>query len=190
MHYFISFLVLCSLSTVSFSQKSQVLYDHALVHYNNMEYEEGLKDINAAIDKSKKFYNAYLLRAKIYYDMGEDQKALDQLASIMEEFPTADHAYYERGIIFYDDENYQKAILDFDKAVELYSGDTEYFYYQGIVAQKLNDMPKACTAWNAGFTKLGSEDCKKLFDTHCEGVELIVPEAPEFNNPFEKLKRN
>ena len=173
-------------TTFVWSQKGQFYYDHAKIHYDMVEYDKALEDVNKALEKSKNYYEAYLLRAQIYYDLNQTSKALEELDQIIASFATADHAHFQKGMIFYDDANYEEAIIHFDKAVELYNHDPEYFYYQGDTYKYLQKMSEACTAWDYGQKEEGKH-CEKAFGKNCDGVPLIVPEVPKVSNPFKRL---
>lgn len=171
------------------AQKSQFLYDQAKIHYEAMEFDEALVDINDAINKKNKYYNAYLLRAQIYYDSNKKKDALTDLDYLIENFETADHAHFQKGIINFDDEQYTDALAHFDKAVSVYNHDPEYYYYQGETAMLLKKTSEACTAWNYGKNLEEGNDCKDEFDKKCDGVELIVLEPAQTNNPFKGLMK-
>lgn len=173
-------------STFCFAQKVEFLYGQAEIHYSHHEFEEALIDINKAIEKKSKFYDAYLLRAKIYADSDRFDKALAELDYIIENFPAPDEAYFQKGMLLYDEEKYEKALPNFNEATKLYFNDPEYFYYQGETAFHLKLLPEACTAWDKGAKLNDGEDNKDIFDENCEGIVLIEPEPVEINNPFKK----
>ena len=181
-------LFLIFFSLFSKSQDVESIYNQAKLHYSYHEFDLALEDVNLAIKKKKKYYDAYLLRAAIYADTDKHEKALAELDYVIENFPAPDEAYFKKGMVYFDEEKYEDALLNFDRATELYFQDSEYYYYQGEAAFYLKKMPEACTAWNYGL-ELDDEDCMEMFNKHCEGVELIEKQTPEFNNPFEKLKK-
>lgn len=175
-------------SYLGVSQDVESLFNQAKLHYSHHEFDEALTDVNKAISKKKKFYDAYLLRANIYADTDKHELALTELDYVIENFPAPDEAYFRKGMVYYDEEKFEDAFLNFEKATDLYFNDAEYYYYQGESAMFLDKMPEACTAWNYGI-KLEDEDCKELFNQKCDGVTLIEKPQIEFNNPFQKKKK-
>jgi len=183
----ITLLILTFVTAITSAQNIESLYSQAEIHYSLHEFDEALTDINKAIEKKKKYYDAYLLRAKIYADTDRQKDALDELDYVLENFPAPDEAYFQKGMLFYDEEKYTEALTNFDEATRLYFQDSEYYYYQGETAMYLKLMSKACTAWDYG-QKLKDEHCEEMFTKHCDGIELIEPEPIEINNPFKRRR--
>lgn len=168
-------LSLTIFSLFSYSQKSENLYRLARLHYQNLEYDEALVDVNAALNKSKKYYDAYLLRADIYYNLEDTANSLSDLRKSIELFPSADRSYFLIGMIYYDHEQFNNAWDNFSTSTDLYKNDSEYFYYKGETAFKLEDIKNACIAWNHGAEKLEDEDCLEEFNKNCKGIDITPP---------------
>ena len=168
-------LSLSIISLFSYSQKSENLFRLARLHYQNLEYDEALIDVNEAINKSKKYYDAYLLRADIYYSLDDTAKSFLDLRKTIELFPSADRSYFLMGMIYYDHDEDGKALKSFSKATDLYQNDAEYYYYKGETALKLKNIKNACIAWNHGGNKLNDEDCLGKFELKCDGVDITIP---------------
>lgn len=112
---FLTLIALLTLTFNSWAQSSRYseLYDEALSHSSNNNYEAALNSINAAIAISPQANEAYFLRGAIFESVGDDVQAVNDYSAAIRLNDSFKEAYFKRGELFYELGVYDEAINDF-----------------------------------------------------------------------------
>lgn len=111
----LTFIALLFLFLNSQAQSSRYsdLYDEALEHSAQGNYQEALNSINAALNIAPKAVEAYFLRGTIFESGGDDVQALNDYSNAIRLNDSFKEAYFKRGELFYELGVYDQAIKDF-----------------------------------------------------------------------------
>ncbi|MGE5479374.1 MAG: tetratricopeptide repeat protein [Chloroflexota bacterium] len=111
-------------------KSAEIYYERAFAYYYMGDYQSALNDLNVAIEKKKKFPDAYNLRGLIKSEVGNYKGAMEDYDLAISTDPKFAQAYLNRGSLYSSSQKYDSAIIDLNKADKYSSKKNPYVHMQ------------------------------------------------------------
>ena len=135
-----------------------------------------VKYYTLAIDKNKKFANAYLNRGAIHLKLENYDKSIADLTRATELNPSGEKAYYYRAIGYYRTESYDEAVSDLSKALNRKSDFMKAYYFRARAFQQLKFFDDSLQ----DYSKAISLEPKKAYLYHYRAITFA--ESEKYDN--------
>ena len=121
-----------------------------LCHLNLGEYQEAIKDFDAAINLNPDDADAYQGRGASYGQFKKHNQAVEDLDFAIRLNPNSANTFFTRGIVHFNKEDYDSGIRDFDRAIALepshadsYTGRGRCYLHLGEYRKSISDLDTA-----------------------------------------------
>ncbi len=149
------FLVFITATILYFSMAKQLnavnYYDNAVLLLKDKDYTASLKELDKALEKNKKFSEAYYLRAEIRYILKQDLNlAVSDYTQAFTYKPKLinDSTLLHRALCYYNLQEFNNALADLDKALKLNPTYDSLIYYRGATYAQLFKYKEALEIFN------------------------------------------
>jgi len=115
----------------------------AASHIRLLQYDKALLDLNKAIDRDTDYFDAYLVRAKLYKAVQALEEARADFDRSIALGPKAAIAFEERGDFFVEMKDYDAALQDFNELVALLPEDFYVYTLRADLLEKIENWEGA-----------------------------------------------
>jgi tetratricopeptide (TPR) repeat protein len=166
------FSILCAKS----QPKAEDYFEWAEEKFMFEDTTGAIEALNSALNLHPLFYEAYLMRGKIYFDLKEYGKAREDIDFTFRLRDTVADAYYYRGRLRARNKEPRGAMLDFHKAIELDSVRPDYYLAR---AQHLEEMEADSNLIMSNYNRVLELDSNNTYALNSVGIRYIDKDMTE-----------
>jgi tetratricopeptide (TPR) repeat protein len=139
-------------TTLPSYQRSYAYLNRGFAYNNKWQFDEAIRDFNAAIGLNPKIPEAYADRGAAYRYKGELEQAMVDLNKAIELDPNSPTAYFNRGLIFLNKHQWDEAIADFGEAVRCNPSSADALVNRGICYANKRDLDHALASFDGAIS--------------------------------------
>lgn len=118
-------------------ESAEKLYVQAVDFYSERNFEKSLECLEACLKNCNSFYQAGLLKAKIFYFENENQKAFKTVDSLVKKYPDYTEARIWKIRLLIGLEKYDEAEKLLDREIGLNGSDWRVYHLYSLLAEKM-----------------------------------------------------